>query len=372
MLNINQFVRSSTGLFAASCGIGPSFAHRHAMAPADQRGGGTPKPASRRTTTIGGRRVRTVDVHAHVLVQDVLEVVQGTKLEKPIRHQLKTRLSMPVGPERLDEMDANGVDVAAMSINPLWYAADKDLAGKMMDVQNRKLAELCAVAPDRFQAYAAVALQFPEMAAKQLEHAVKELGLCGAAIGGSVNEEELANPKFDPFWAKAEELQALIFLHPQANAWEARTPRVKGNGALRNVIGNPLETTYALSHLILEGTLDKFPRLKLCAAHGGGFLPSYPSRMDYAPLVFPDDCDHVTLKKKPSEYLRQLYIDSLVFTGENLRHLVEVCGASQIMLGTDHPIPWVPDPVGHVLDAPLSDADKIAILGGTAAKLMRL
>jgi aminocarboxymuconate-semialdehyde decarboxylase len=200
------------------------------------------------------------------------------------------------------------------------------------------------------------------------------LGLVGAAIGGSVEGEEIAARRFDPFWKKAEELQALVFIHPQSAPQSTGiTKRVQGSGALHNVIGNPLETSLALAHLIFEGTLDRFPNLKICAAHGGGFLPSYAARMDYGRLVFPDQCKEPVLKKKPSDYLKQLYFDSLVFTGEALRHLVAEHGASQIMIGTDYAVPWVKDPVDHVLNTPgLSNPERVAILGGNAAKLMKV
>jgi aminocarboxymuconate-semialdehyde decarboxylase len=139
------------------------------------------------------------------------------------------------------------------------------------------------------------------------------------------------------------------------------------------VIGNPLETTIALSHLIFDGTLDRFPNLKICTAHGGGYLPSYAARMDHGCSVFPNQCRGPTLKKQPSEYLKQLYFDSIVFTPEGLRHLVAECGASEVVIGTDCAVPWVNDPVDLILDTPtLSDADRIAILGGTAAKLLRM
>jgi aminocarboxymuconate-semialdehyde decarboxylase len=174
--------------------------------------------------------------------------------------------------ERLRQMDAQGIDVEVLSINPYWYGAEHDLARHIIKIQNEKLAEMCAVQPDRFVAFATVALQYPDLAAQQLEEGVKQLGLRGASIGGSVNGEELSDPKFHPFWAKAEELGALIFLHPQGIPDLEK--RLQGNGLLTNVIGNPLETTIALSHLIFEGTLDRFPGLKLCAAHGGGYLPS--------------------------------------------------------------------------------------------------
>src|SRR3984893_11247623 len=129
-----------------------------------------------------------------------------------------------------------------------------------------------AAQPDRFVGLASVALQHPDLAAEQLEHAVKALGLRGALVGGSVNGEELSDPKFHPFWAKAEELGVVIFIHPQGTAELSASGRLKGNGVLDNVIGNPLETTIALSHLIFEGTLDAYPGLKICAAHAGGYL----------------------------------------------------------------------------------------------------
>jgi aminocarboxymuconate-semialdehyde decarboxylase len=176
-------------------------------------------------------------------------------------------------------------------------------------------------------------------------------------------------PKFDPFWRKAEELGCLIFMHPQGIPEMEK--RLGGRGGLTNVIGNPLETTIFLSHLIFDGTLDKFPGLKVCAAHGGGYLPSYKARSDYGCGRFPEACG--ALKKKPTEYLRQLYFDSMVFTTEGLRHMVEEVGSSQIMIGTDYPFKWSETIVDDVLNTPwLSDADKRAILGGNAEKLLKI
>src|SRR5213075_114984 len=157
--------------------------------------------------------------------------------------------------------------------------------------------------------------------------------------------------------------------HPQ------RTPelqnRLRGNGGLDNAIWNPLETTLALSHLIYEGTLDRFPGLKLCAAHGGGYLASYADRSDHICITFPERCAAVPLKKKPTEYLRSLYFDTLVFTPEALRHLAAQVGTSQLVIGTDHPIPWNPNPIDHILGTPgFTDEELTAILSGTAAKLL--
>jgi aminocarboxymuconate-semialdehyde decarboxylase len=157
-------------------------------------------------------------------------------------------------------------------------------------------------------------------------------------------------------------------MHPQGVP-ELRN-RLQGNGFLTNVIGNPLETTIALSHLIFEGTLDRFPRLKLCGAHAGGFLPSYIGRFDEGCVAFPANCTKKN-QRKPSEYLKQLYFDSMVFTGEGLRHLAADCGAGQIFMGTDYPFPWTTTSVDHILKAPgLSDADRIAMLGGNATRLL--
>jgi len=362
MPNRRDFFRglagASAGIVCVACGL--------------KRAGAQQGP--RREVTVGGRRVKTIDVHCHCVVPEVIDLVKGTPFESPARRQFDGRLGFPVGRERIADMDKDGIDVQVMSINPFWYAADRDMARRIFDLQSEKLAEMCKAAPGRFMAYTPVALQFPELAAEQIEVGVKRLGLVGAAIGGSVEGEEISARKFDPFWAKAEELQALVFIHPQtaADATGVRK-RVQGSGALGNVIGNPLETTIALSHLIFEGTLDRFPNLKICAAHAGGYLPSYAARMDNGCSVFPDQCKGPTLKKRPSEYLRQLYFDSLIFTPEGLRHLVAECGASQIMIGTDYAVPWVKGPVDHVLATPgLNDDERVAILGGTAAKLLRL
>jgi aminocarboxymuconate-semialdehyde decarboxylase len=274
-----------------------------------------------------------------------------------------------VGPRRIGEMDAQGIDIEALSINPAWYRADRDVVTKVIDVQNERLADFCATYPDRFVAFASVALQFPDLAVQQLVKGVKRLGLRGAAVGASVAGDEFSDKKFHRFWAKAEELGVLIFIHPQSTPDLA--PRLKGNGWLANTIGNPLDTTIALSHLIFEGTLDKFPGLKICSAHGGGFLPSYAARSDNSLRVAPDMDTGIKLKKKPTEYLRQMYYDTLVFTSEALRHLAAEVGVDRLVIGTDHPIPWQDKSVDHILKAPgFTDRERRMMLGETAAKLL--
>ena len=359
-------MRSRRHFLGALAGVSAGGFLSPSAAPQPSRPGARHSPV-----LVGGRRVKTVDVHCHVNVPEAADLLKGTPLET------RTGVgatSVPLGPERLQKMDEMGIDVQAVSINPFWYAADRDVAARLIDLQNQKLAAMVKAAnPDRFVAFASVALQFPEMAAQQLEEGMKRWGLRGAAIGGSVPGEELSARKFDPFWAKAEQLQALVFMHPQDSAAATGIQkRVQGNGVLGNVIGNPLETTIFLSHLIMEGTFDRFPNLKICAAHGGGYLPSYADRTDHGCLTFPAQCN-VALKKKPTEYLKLIYVDSLVFSPEALRHLIAVVGADHIGLGTDYPFPWTSTPVDQVMATPgLSDADRTAILGGTISKLLRI
>jgi aminocarboxymuconate-semialdehyde decarboxylase len=324
----------------------------------------TPPQPRRRETVINGKRIKTIDVHAHCIVPAAAAIINHP-LEAPalLMHDTSTRIAA---------MDAQGIDVEALSINPYWYRADRDSAAQLIKIQNETLVQFCAASPDRFVAFATAALQHPELAAEQVEYAVKTLGFRGVGVGGSVAGEELANPRFHPFWVKCEELGVLVFMHPLGTRELEPSGRLAGSGLLTNTIGNPLETTIALSHLIFEGTLDRFPGLKICAAHGGGFLPSYANRSDAVIRCFPDRVGPLP-KKNPTSYLRdgQLYFDTIIFTPEALRHLIAETGPDRIMIGTDYPFPWTSTEVDLVLNTPgLTDDQRIAILGGTAARLL--
>lgn len=335
----------------------------------------------RREVLIAGKRAKTIDTHCHIQIPEAIDMVKAAPGE-PAAKAAIAAIAIPTNaapeifgltPVRIGTMDREGIDVQVFSVNAFWYSVERDLATRLIDLQNQKLAAICRTNSERYKAFASVALQFPDLAAQQMEDGIKKYGLSGVAIGGSVEGQELSDRKFDPFWAKAEELQALVFMHPQdsANA-TGIAKRAQGSGVLANVIGNPLETTFFLSHMIMEGVLDRFPNLKILAAHGGGYLGSYPDRLDVGCSVFPKQCT-VKLKKKPTEYLRQIYVDSIVFTPEAMRHLVAVFGAGQIVSGTDYPYLWTTTPVDLVMNTPgLSDADRIAMLGGTAAKLLKI
>jgi aminocarboxymuconate-semialdehyde decarboxylase len=323
--------------------------------------------SARRQVMLGGRRVRVIDMHAHCVIP-VQEIVQATPLAKMGGGSGNNLL----GPERLQVMDQQGVDVQALSINGFWwYAADADLARRIVRAQNDGLAKWVATHPDRFVALASVALQHPELAAEQLQDGVQRLGLRGASIGGHVNGEDLSLPKYDPFWARAAELGVLVFMHPGGAENIIKEGAFRGRGDLGNIIGNPLETTYFLSRLIFDGTFDKFPGLRVCAAHAGGYLPSYFGRTEAACVVRSNaNCAN---KRQPSEYLRsQILVDTMVFSEEGLRHLVAESGIGQVVYGTDVPFNW-PVTVDLVLNAPfLSDTDKAAILSGNLMKLLRI
>lgn len=383
MATRREFLRRASSaaagvVFAECCCPGALFAFPPGLPqPSSQASSHASASPKRREVVVGGRRTPVIDVHAHVRVPEAWELVKD-RIGREGRPG-DVNLAKPEGAANIDsdvekriaDLDEMGIDVQAVSVNPFWYWADEELARKVIDVQNERVTAFCAAHLNRFVGFGCVSLQHPSLAVEQMDHGVRKLGMCGFAIGGSVNGDDLSDPKFHPFWAKAEELDTLIFIHPQSAGTPIEEKRLNGNGFLDNVVGHPLETTLALTHLIQDGTLDLFPRLKICAAHGGGYLPSYSSRSDQCLTAFPNLCK--PLKKLPTEYLKQLYYDSVLFTPEDMRHLVAVVGASQVVVGTDYPTLWNRTPVDRVLAVPgLSDDDHVSIFGGTAAKLLKI
>ena len=369
MRNRREFITTATGAAVGMLAGGSGLLD--ARAALRQVGA---KPGKRREVMIAGRRVKTVDLHAHCFVPEVMDLVKDTPLAQAAKGNLGLATLALGNPQRLIDMDAQGIDYQAINVNAWGYDADKALARDLVALQNERISQYCAKQPDRFVGMATLALQHPELAAEQLDHAVKKLGMRGAAIGGSVEGIELSDRKFDPFWAKAQELGIVLFMHPQPAPGTTQNPRLQGKGLLGNTIGNPLETTVFLSHLIFEGTLDRFPGLKICAAHAGGYLASYSGRSDALcgrAGGNGDDCR--ALKKKPSEYFRrELLVDTMIFHEDGLRHLIAEAGVGQIVYGTDYPFDW-PVGVDFVLNAKfLSNADKEAILGGNAMKLLKI
>lgn len=321
----------------------------------------------RKRVLVAGEPATVVDIHAHCIIPELAQLVpQARPAPAPIPELLT------LGTHRLELMDERGIDVQALSINQFWwYSAERSVAERIVRVHDEHLAAWCAMHPQRFVALTSVALQFPELAADQLQHAVEELGLRGAAIGGHVNGELPTTEKYDPFWARAEALGVPVFMHPNNALNIVRDGALAGRGGLGNIVGNPLETTVFLTHLIFDGTLDRFPALKVCGAHGGGYLPSYLGRTEVACDVRADAA--CINRRRPSDYMRdQILVDSMVFSEEGLRHLVAETGPTQVVYGSDIPYTW-PDTIDLIAESPsLDNATKRMILGGNLVSLLRI
>jgi aminocarboxymuconate-semialdehyde decarboxylase len=210
-----------------------------------------------------------------------------------------------------------------------------------------------------------VPLQDARLAVEEMRRCVKELDLRGIEVSTNVNGTDFHAEALRPFWAAAEELGVLIFIHPLGFTEGKRLSEFYFN----NLSGNPLESTLAVGHLIFGGVLDAHPGLKICVAHGGGYIPGYWGRMDHGWRARGDCAEHC--RHEPSSYLRKLWLDTLVFDQEQLDSLVRTHGADKLCLGTDYPFDMAePDPLGF--HERLSDEDQAKILGGNAAHLLGL
>ena len=335
-----------------------------------------PQAPARRQIVVGGQRVRTIDMHAHVFINDAWPLVKDLpQVDRSMANLGASPMAIDAATldRRFREMDRQGIDMHAISVHPsqFLYFTEPGLAARIVKMQNEKIAELVTAHRDRFVGFGNVSLQQPDLAIEQLDYAVRQLDLRGFIVGANVNGSELANTKLDPFWKKVEELQTVVMIHPQG--FDDAGKRLDGAGALGNNIGFPLDTTIALAHLIFEGVLDRFAGVKVIGAHGGGFLASYIGRFDNCNTL-QTPCQR--MKRKPSEYLRgpQLYFDSLVYSPQNLQHLVRTAGASQVVIGTDFGFPIASTtPVDTVLETSgLTAGEQRAILGENAERLLRL
>ena len=263
-----------------------------------------------------------------------------------------------------------GIDIQAISPAPrqTYYGADPDLGREASRAINDFIAEICGRYPDRFVGLGTVPLQVPDLAIAELERLHKSLGFRGIEIMTHVAGEDLSAERFRKIFARCEELGLVVFMHPDGFTEARRFP----DHYFANVIGNPLDSTVALHHLIFGGVLRDRPNLKLVVAHGGGFLPAYSGRIDHAAAARPDCCEE--LHRMPSTYLKRVYFDALVYTHHQLDYLVDQYGADHILMGTDYPADMgETDPVGFIESTPgLDDTERKAILGGNAARLLNL
>jgi aminocarboxymuconate-semialdehyde decarboxylase len=325
----------------------------------------------------------TVDIHCHVQTPAAEELVRGNaaatrrprdqyaneRTREVNREQSRrTQIQFTSVETRLADMDRMGIDIQAISPAPnqTYYGADPDLGIATARLVNDNIAEICGRHPDRFVGLGTVPFQAPELAVAELDRLHGSLGLRGIEIATNVAGEDLAAERFRPVFAKAEALGLTIFMHPTGFPEARRFV----DHYLTNVIGNPLDSTVAVHHLIFGGVLEALPKLKLVIAHGGGYLAAYSGRIDHAAAARPDCCE--AIREMPTTYLKRLYFDTIVFTHHQLEYLVKQYGADHVLMGTDYPADMGEvDPIGFIEGARgLDDRARRLILGENAARLL--
>jgi aminocarboxymuconate-semialdehyde decarboxylase len=287
--------------------------------------------------------------------------------------QMATRAPKLAGvTERLKDMDRMGVDIQAVSPAPyhFFYFTEPDYGAELAREVNEGIAAVVAGNPDRFVGLGSVPLQNADLAVRELDHAVKNLGLRGVEICTNVNGKNLTDPSLglEKFFARCAELGVLVFMHPLGYSDGERLR----NHYFNNVIGNPLESTVAVSHLIFDGVMARHPKLKVLVAHGGGFIAHYWARMDHAWRARPDT--RTVIKRKPSSYLEKFYFDTITHDPVMVKRLFDRFGADHVILGTDYPYDMADDdPLGTIAEIKrLPKADRELVVGGNAARLLKI
>lgn len=355
--------------------------------PTKSRAQVAPKSSTQKTVRNSKGKLKVVDVHCHYLnpvvnqktahlnaaQYDPTVIFANDLTNQTNAKQMKDRAPKLMGIDvRLKDMDRMGVDIQAVAPAPYhyFYFTEPAYGAELAREVNEGIANVVAQHPDRFVGMGSVPLQNAELAVKELEYCVKKLGLRGVEINTNVNGLNLTDPTLglEKFFAKANELGIVVFMHPLGYTQGERLR----NHYFNNVIGNPLETTVAVSHLIFDGVVARYPKIKFLAAHGGGFLAHYWARMDHAWRARPDT--RTVIKKKPSSYLEKFYFDSITFDPRMLKQLIDRYGADHVMLGTDYPYDMgEDDPRGLIAGVNrLSAADRRLIEGGNAMKLFKI
>ncbi len=320
-----------------------------------------------------------IDVHAHMIPAPFID---GDQVHYPLDGSGEV-YTLPLRPmnnfdadtiysveRRLRDMDAQGVDMHAFSLQPMFLdGLPVDKAIRISRSINNAFAAVVAAHPKRFVALATLPMQSPQDAAVELERCVRDLGLRGTEICSQIAGRNLDEPEFAPFYAKAQELDVPIFIHP------AGVPGLGdrlGKYYLTNLIGNPMDTTIAAASLIFGGVFKEFPALKVYLAHGGGACPYIRYRWDHGWKV--RDEGKANIERPPSEYFRQLYFDSLTHGVPALNFLVRNVGAERVMLGTDYPFDM--GNYNSVMAVQsiegITDAERELILGGNAQRLFKI
>ena len=338
--------------------------------------------AAKRARRSRRHSIRTIDIHAHFVPEEYLRLIEaegkphGLRLRPGPNGPLIVAGQVAFGPiavlyhdlgMRLKEMDAQGVAVHALSLMPpMVYWADGALGNRLARLVNDAMAGASRAHPERFVFFATLPMQDPEAAVNEVSRAVNQLGGRGVYLGTNVRGKELSDPSFLPVFERIDALRVPIFLHPLNVIGVQRLTSYY----LHNLLGNPFDTAVAAANIIFSGLLDRFPKLKICLPHAGGALPYLIGRLNHGWKVR-QECK--ALKKPPSSYLRRFTYDTISHAPESLSYLIDLVGADQVMLGSDYCFDMGYErPVKAVTALKLSRADQEKILGGNAARLLRL
>jgi aminocarboxymuconate-semialdehyde decarboxylase len=328
-------------------------------------------------------KLRTIDTHTHILTEETTTLLSkaASKVPVTITPIDAENAALDVGgvvyrpfptggfdiPRRLRDMDAAGVDVHVLSATPQTYFYNQEpaLGATLSAIQNDQMAKHIAAHPDRFMGIATLPMQAPDKAAGELKRAMTKLGLKGSMFASNIMGKNLDDPSFEPVWATAEELNAFIFIHPNNVAGADRLKSYY----LQNLIGNPLDTTIAAACLIFGGVMDRYPKLKICLAHGGGFTPYQAARWEHGWKVRPEPKKNVP--NQPRDIAGRFMYDTILHSDKTLELMIGLVGSDHVLLGSDYPYDMAMlDCVAHVRSLKISDADKTAILGSHAETLL--
>jgi aminocarboxymuconate-semialdehyde decarboxylase len=327
--------------------------------------------------------MKTIDCHSHVLTEETMALLakEAPKLAPKLTPIDAGNAMLDVAgvayrpfprggfdiEHRFADMDAAEVDVQVLSATPQTYYYDQEAsaAAACAALQNDQIAKLVKAHPGRFMGIATLPIQAPQRAADELTRAVRTLGLRGTMIGSNAMGKNLDDPSFEPLWAAAESLGALVIVHPNNVAGADRLRSYY----LNNLIGNPLDTTIAAACLVFGGVLERHPKLKLLLVHGGGFVPYQAGRWVHGWHVRGEP--KVNIKQSPEPYLDRFFYDTILHARPQLEFLVSSVGAARVLLGSDYPYDMgTGECVRQVKALSVPDADKERMLSGNLMRLL--